>query len=95
MCGPSRGATLNLTVEEKDKLWQETEKIGTCVLDPETKMLWDEEMRARVLDLDIMSSEGRASLEGQTFFGMDKQVSFSTFSNLNMISIAMCGLGAQ
>ena len=38
-------------------------------------MFWDEEMRAHVLDIDLPSSEGKASLEGQTLFGMDKQVS--------------------
>ena len=90
MCGPSRGATLNLTKEEKDKFWERTEKIGTRVLDPETKMFWDDEQRARVLDLDIMSREGEASLEGQTFFGMDKQVSLTFYWFLHMINIAGC-----
>ena len=75
MCGPSRGAILNLAPAERDALWQKTEKIGSRVLDPETKMFWDEEMRAHVLDIDLPSSEGKASLEGQTLFGMDKQVS--------------------
>ena len=44
-------------------------------MDPDTKfLLWDEEMRYRALDVDQLSEEGRASLEGQTFFGMDEEV---------------------
>ena len=39
-----------------DKIWEKTEKVGREVLDPETKfLLWDEEMRARALDIDLMS----------------------------------------
>ena len=44
-------------------------------MDPETKwLIWDSEMRARALGVDQLSVEGEASLEGQTFFGMDKEV---------------------
>ena len=58
-----------------DKIWEKTEKAGKEVLDPDTKfLLWDEEMRARAMDIDQMSEEGKASLEGQTFFGMDEEV---------------------
>ena len=58
-----------------DKIWEKTEKAGKEVLDPDTKfLLWDEEMRYRALDVDQLSEEGRASLEGQTFFGMDEEV---------------------
>ena len=58
-----------------DKIWEKTDKAGKEVLDPDTKfLLWDEEMRYRALDVDQLSEEGRASLEGQTFFGMDEEV---------------------
>ena len=57
-------------------------------------MFWDDEQRARVLDLDVMSSEGEASLEGQTFFGMDKQVSLTIFQDSQIINNTGCILGA-
>ena len=74
MYTPTRGNTLNLTQGEMDKIWEKTEKVGTVVMDPETKWFWDDEMRARALDIDQLSEEGKASLEGQTDFGMDGEV---------------------
>ena len=43
-------------------------------MDDETKMLWDEEMRARALNIDLLSEEGRKSLEGQHDFGITAEV---------------------
>ena len=58
-----------------DEIWAKMEKAGKEVLDPDTKfLLWDEEMRLRALDIEQLSEEGRASLDGQTFFGMDEEV---------------------
>ena len=41
---PTRDNTVNLTQGEMDKIWEKTEKVGTVVLDPETKWFWDKDM---------------------------------------------------
>ena len=74
MYTPTRGNTLNLTQKELDNIWAKTEKVGSVTLDPETKWFWDNEMRARALDIDQLSEEGMASLEGPTDFGMTEEV---------------------
>ena len=93
MCGPTRGATLNLMQREKDKIWEKTEKVGSVVLDPETKMLWDEDMRAHTLGIDQLTEEGKASLEGQTFFGMGEQLMSHKFRFVFPKFIIFYGLG--
>ena len=76
MYTPERGTlSLSLVPRTLDKIWEETEKVGKVTLDPDTKWLvWDSDMRAHALGVDQLSEEGKASLEGETFFGMDEEV---------------------
>ena len=76
MYTPERSSlSLDLVPRTVDKMWGEAEKVGKVTLDPETKwLIWDSDMRARALGVDQLSEEGKASLDGQTFFGTDKEV---------------------
>ena len=90
MYTPTRGNTLNLTQGEMDKIWEKTEKVGTVVMDPETKWFWDKDMRAHALAIDQLSEEGRASLEGPTDFGMDEEVKVLQYNDTLFYNLHIC-----